>query len=277
MKRPTPGSYLDCLPEIKYHNKDHGHSSSDLKSILKNGPEKFKYFYDQPSKEPTDAMKVGSVLHCGLLRPEEFDQEIIQLPDLNLRTNAGKAEKEEFYMDNLDKLIVTQKQLDLGMGMVESCKRNDDIMELLSGSVCERSMYAEILGTPLRTRPDSYKNHVLLELKSTRDASPTEFAKQIANLHYHVSLVHYAQCMEQCAPEELEFAQIEYRFLVVENTEPFVTAVYRPTERMVHVGFELWKEAFALLQSCLENDTWPGHEETEIDLPGWAVPYEEEQ
>ena len=279
MERPRPGTYLDGLPENFYHNKDHGYSSSDLKTILKYGPEKFKYFYDEPSKPPSDAMKIGSILHCGLLRPDEFSDEICLMPDFNLRTKKGKLDKEIFEFENVNKLVVTQKQYDLGMAMVDACNNNDEICELLDDSVRERSMYADVLGTPFRARPDSYKDNVLHELKSTADGSPEGFAKQIANLNYHVSLAHYAHVMEECAPEKLEYSNIEYKFIVVENTPPHATAVYTPSERMIYVGNELWKEAIERLHYCLENDEWPGFnfESQEIDLPNWAVPKDMEE
>lgn len=280
MEKPRPGTYLDGLPENYYHNKDHGYSSSDLKAMLKMSPEKFKYLYDKSSSEPTDAMKIGSIFHCGLLRPEAIDEEIALMPTFNLRTNAGKAEKELFYADNADRLVVNQKQYDLAMAMVEACEGNDEVCELLDGSIRERSMYADLLETPFRARPDSYKANVLHELKSASDGSQEGFSKQIANLYYHVSLIHYARVMEECAPEGLAFEEIEYRFIVVENTAPHSVAIYSPSERMIHVGNELWKEALHKLIGCVENNSWPGYNMdekcTEIDLPNWAVPKEEE-
>lgn len=281
MERPRPGTYLDGLPEKQYHNKDHGYSSTHLKDILKMGPQKLKWALDQPQKAPSEAMKIGSVLHCGLLRPEEMGQEIKQMPDFNLRTNAGRECKAVFVEENQDILVVNQKELDLGMGMVESCLAHDECCDLLQDSIRERSMYTEFMDAPFRARPDSYKDNILHELKSTKDGSPEGFAKQVANLNYHVSLAHYAHVMEDCAPEKLMYDQIDYRFIVVENTPPHSVAIYIPSDRMIYVGNEMWKEAMSKLIACSENDSWPGYNydqpATEIDLPNWAVPREDEE
>ena len=279
MERPRPGTYLDGLPEYLYHNKEHGYSSSNLKDLLKSNPEKLKWKMAQQT-EPSEAMKIGTVLHCHLLRPEDFENEIAVMPSFNLRKKADKADKAIWELTNVDKQTVTKKELELGLSMANAVRENHEAMKLLDGAIKERSMYADIMGTPLRARPDAYKENILLEVKSTRDASEKEFAKQIANLYYHVSLVHYAHVMEECAPEKLTFEEIDYRFIVVENTPPHSVAIYTPSERMIYVGNELWKEALEKLQSCLENDIWPGYTEPgtseEIDLPNWAVPKEEE-
>jgi len=279
MDRPNAGTFIDNLPEHLYHDRKHGFSSSDFKAILKASPYHFWYNYNQPSKPPTEAMRIGSVLHARVLRPEAIDEEVAVMPELNLRTNAGKEQKEQFLIDNKDKLVVTSKEFDIGMSMAMAVVENQEAQRLLEGGINERSMYGEYQGTPLRARADSYKINQLNELKSTRDGSPSGFAKQIANLQYHVSLVHYAMLLEQCVPEIESFKSMEFYFIVVENFEPYAVSTYKANDLMIDVAWEQWKKAANIIKECSESNEWYGYTAKditpEISLPAWAIPYED--
>jgi len=274
VERPESGTYIDNLAEHLYHDRTHGYSSSDIKMLLKSTPYHFKYFHDKPATPPTEAMKLGSMLHGQVLRPEAMDEEITVMPDFNLRTKDGRANKEQFLEDNPHKLVITPKQWEEGMRMADSVSKNDQAMELLEGSIRERSMWAEAMGLPIRARADAYKKNALLELKSTRDASFDGFRRQIANLKYHVSLIHYAVCLEQCVPEIESVSNMEYYFICVENSEPYTTAVYKASQNMIDEAWEEWKRGMELLKTSIESDHWEGYmnhgEIEEIDLPSWA-------
>lgn len=276
MERPPDGTFIDGLPESQYHKKEHGFSSSNMKSILKTSLKHFKYELDQPPKPPTDAMKLGTIFHTKVLTPEVFDKEIVTLPAFNLRTKNGRLDKHEFETKNHDKLVVTEQQMEIGIGMAESVLECEEAMALFDGTINERSMYGSALGVPLRARADSCSSSKLLELKSARDGSPEGFTKAIANLKYHVSLVHYSELMEQCMPEVESAVQLEYYFIVAESHPPFAVAVYKASEQMIAIGWHEWKEALGKLSEALAADEWPGYTmrdvTPEIDLPRWAIP-----
>ena len=44
--------------------------------------------------EPTISLDIGKAMHCLILEPDEFDKRFATLPELDLRTNAGKAERD---------------------------------------------------------------------------------------------------------------------------------------------------------------------------------------
>lgn len=289
MDRPKSGTFIDNLPEHLYHNKRHGFSSSDLKAILKQSPYHFKYRYDQPPGEPTEAMRIGSVLHAHVLRPNEVMDEIAVMPPLQKKSKAQpltmKQQKEMFVEGHKDRTCVTEKENETGVAMAQAVRNNEEAMRLLEGGINERSLYGEVLGTPLRARPDSYKVRQLNELKSAADGSPSGFSRQIANLQYHVSLVHYLVLMEQAAPEfkdeEEAVLNTECFFIVVENFPPYAVSTYKASEAMIAVAFERWKFAINVLSESVEADFWPAYTPPdatfEIDLPRWAMPQEIEE
>ena len=72
-------------------------SRSELWNIHES-PQKFNYYKEHP-QEPTPALLFGQVFHKLALEPESFDQEFVVAPEVNRRTNAGKAAWAEFLED----------------------------------------------------------------------------------------------------------------------------------------------------------------------------------
>lgn len=64
-------------------------SSSQLKHMLRT-PAHFKASLET-SKEPSDAMKLGSLVHTLLLEPHLVDYEYTVMPKFDRRTKQGKA------------------------------------------------------------------------------------------------------------------------------------------------------------------------------------------
>lgn len=87
-----PGIYQDISNE-DYHNSPECNalSAGGIKSILKT-PAHFKAA--QTGNSPTPAMIFGSAAHSYILTPQLG--EVVQAPDINRRTKAGKEEWAEF-------------------------------------------------------------------------------------------------------------------------------------------------------------------------------------
>ncbi len=75
--------YISGMPEDYYHNTKGFISKSSLSSLDKETP--FRFFNGK-KKEPTQAMKMGTALHCAILEPEKFDASYILIPDVKAKT-----------------------------------------------------------------------------------------------------------------------------------------------------------------------------------------------
>jgi len=53
---------------------------------------RFMEYRKNNKTEPTASMQIGSLVHCLLLNPEDFDDLFIIMPKINKRTKEGKAE-----------------------------------------------------------------------------------------------------------------------------------------------------------------------------------------
>ena len=239
----------------EYHSYTEYIGSSGLKMIHK----KSVYHY-LTSKlfEPTDAMRLGTAVHTALLEPDNFDDEVVVLPELNLRTKAGREERDKI-MGNLQKGQVAIKQSDLET--IQAIKRNFDndrlANALINDSVIEASHYGEIQGIKIRCRPDAYlpDKGIISDIKTCADNSPKAFKSSVYNLGYHIQAVFYCEALKKITGKE--FNPLNFRFIAVETTYPFSCEVYALDEREIEAGYNAMKKAW---------DEWKVYKETGIIL-----------
>lgn len=141
----------------------------------------------------------------------------------------------------------------------------------------------EVIGEQLcRVRPDKWrKDGILIDLKSTEDASEEEFARSIAKWAYEVQDDFYlhgvAEALRQGGGFE-DFAEPRaFVFIAVEKTACVVdgqakgVAVYRLDDESRALGRTRWMTDLARYTKCQNSGEWPGYAATirSIKLPAW--------
>lgn len=278
-----PGWYRDLSNE-DYHGS-FGTSSSQLKTLIEKTPAHLKHGMAHPTG-PSDAMMIGTAVHTLVLEPDQFDNEVAVSPVLNLRTNAGRAARDEFEAANAGKAIITEAQFDQARAMAASVLSHPMASILLQDKVAESSVYWWYRSMDpdddsrykemLKVRPDAIcRDHsVIIDLKSAIDGSFTGFSKSINNFYYHVSAAMYLEGVNQCRPLLEAMGRIAYTkflFIVVENREPYLTSVYELSQEYLDIGKALYRRTLRTLREAREND-WPGYTDDirVIEPPSWA-------
>ncbi len=266
---------------INYHLSNaeyHAHpavSSSQIKHILRT-PAHFKASLET-SKEPTDAMRLGSLVHTLLLEPHLVDDEYTVMPKFDRRTKQGKADYEAWLEHNSHKTAITAEQMDTAINMTDSLATSR-VAQLLkvNETACEASIFYTdpATGIDCRVRPDfmikpcdAFPTGLIVDLKTTDNASPTAFMRTITNFGYHLSAAMYLDGYEA------EFGvRPAYIWLVVERDAPYAVASYTPTDEMLERGKADLDRALATLRTCMDSDHYPAYssEIMAIDLPKWA-------
>jgi exodeoxyribonuclease VIII len=140
----------------------------------------------------------------------------------------------------------------------------------LAGSpVIEQSIFWDADGIACRCRPDAVTERgVILDLKTTRDASPEGFAKSIAQYRYHVQAAFYSDGYKAAFGE----APRGFVFIAVETEPPYLVAVYVASETMTSRGRIEYQTDLDTFRECVATDTWPGYSSSPLtlDLPKWA-------
>ena len=105
-----------------YHGDTTRISKSGLDLIAKSPAHYWSRYLDpnREKKEPTAAMLLGTAVHFAILEPEEFGRRYQVLPEINKRSNAGKAEFEAL-MEHAKALSIRRSSHEMIMTIASVC------------------------------------------------------------------------------------------------------------------------------------------------------------
>jgi hypothetical protein len=160
---------------------------------------------------------------------------------------------------------VTAQEMEQALAMAASVRSNSTAALLLSDGQAEQSFWFDDIATGMRCkcRPDWFDGTTIVDLKTCQDASPTGFAKAIANFSYQIQAAHYLAGT----------LATRFIFVAVEKQAPYAIGVYElDTEALVH-GSIARHNALQILQDCKAVNDYPGYTDgiQTLQLPGWAL------
>jgi hypothetical protein len=217
-------------------------------------------------------MVTGQAVHCAVLEPERFLTDYTAAPKVDKRTKAGKARWVEFELQSKGKAILSPDDHDVCMGISRAISKHKAISSIVEaqGNTEVSIVWESPIGAICKSRLDKQlEDKIVVDLKTSRDASPEGFMKAIAQYSYHRQAAFY-----------LDAAQANtFLFVVIEKTPPFGAAVYRPDDEMIECGRREYGLLLETYKNCVDSNTWPGYPEQVIDigLPAWKAFQEERQ
>jgi exodeoxyribonuclease VIII len=126
----------------------------------------------------------------------------------------------------------------------------------------------------LRCRPDYLTDSgIVVDLKSTEDASPEGFAKSIANWRYYVQHPFYVDGINEAIRQaDLDRAKARTMvFIAVEKKPPYAVGVYVLDAESIELGRLDYIRDVNRLAEAMATDIWPGFGDDiqPIALPTW--------
>ena len=217
-------------------------------------------------------MMIGSAVDCLVLEPWEWDDRYASAPNVNKRTNAGKAELALFEMNNAGKIILSPKQIESANIMADRVMQHNGAQRYLSEPGESQMSGLQTFGPKsvlCKFRLDWFMRDqcVIVDLKTTRDASPKGFQKSIGEFGYHIQAGFYTKFMRTLGHEIAHWV-----FICVENTAPYGVAVYRLDDHAVEAGWRVAERFIDVYGQCLKTGVWPayGIKTQAIDMPPWS-------
>ena len=253
------------LPESEYHADTTSLSATGAKTLLRS-PAEYRHKLDHPMR--TAALELGTLFHALVLGQPHT----ITVQDWDGRTTAGKARKAEVEQAGLT--VISQADWDTAHRMADAVSVHRVADQLFSDGKPEVSAYATdpFTNVPMRGRMDWLREDGwIIDLKSTRDACPDEFAKSCANFGYHVQAAWYMELARANGVDVQGF-----RFVAVEKTAPHLVSVIELSERAIRHGSELGHQARVIWRECVDSGDWPAWGQAPnddvvvLDLPRWA-------
>ena len=265
----TRAGLIPGIPIEEYH-KGLAVSKSQLDQLAKS-PAHYLASLTTQRKE-TAAMRIGSLFHGLVLEPERV--KIAVAPVCDKRTKDGKAMWEAFCLENAGAEIVTAEEGEMLTGMVASVRAHSAASALLSGpGIAEGSAFwvDEQSGELCRCRPDFYREDlgIIVDLKSTEDASPSEFARSMAKYNYHMQSAYYQDGLGAATGEYIK----GFVFVACEKKSPYCTAVYRLDTQGEEAGRIKYRRLLLDLADCKSSGKFPGYSDRiePISMPAWSM------
>lgn len=264
----APTTIRHDLTNAEYHASP-AISKSGL-DLIRKAPALYRWRQANPT-EQTPAMRLGTLTHTVVLEPEAFDRSVIVRPEgIDRRTSAGKADWAAFEIEADGKEMITVEEMAKLAAIQQAVHTHPAAAKALAGRpTIEQSIFWDVDGIACRCRPDAVTERgVIVDLKTTRDASPEGFAKSIAQYRYHVQAAFYSDGYRAAFGE----APRGFVFIAVETEPPYLVAVYVASEAMTQRGRIDYQTDLDTFRRCQESGTWPGYSDAPltIDLPKWA-------
>jgi exodeoxyribonuclease VIII len=245
-------------------------------SVLKRSP---KEFYERfiaktwPEEERSSALRMGSLVHTMVLERDEVQNRYIMLPKVDRRTKEGRAIADAFAENAGDKEVVDEKDWTIAERCTEALLNHGAFKELIDGKgIIEKPIYWQIGGVDVAGTPDyvDLDRGVIVDVKTTQDASPDEFAKSMANYGYHRQAWMYTHGIR-----EIHGVDCRFFFAVVETARPHHAAVYEIDYDSIARGGEEVLTLLRQYQARLVMNCWD-HSWQEgigvLSLPRWYRP-----
>lgn len=267
MTTPTTEVRHD-LTNAEYHASP-AISKSGL-DLIRKAPALYRWRRDNP-QEPTPAMRLGTLTHTAVLEPDSFAASVIARPEgIDRRTSAGKAEWAAFEIEANGREIIAAEEMAKLEAIRDAVRAHPAAAKALAGSpTIEQSIFWDIDDVACRCRPDCVTERgVIVDLKTTRDASPDGFSKSIHQYRYHVQAAYYSDGYEAAFGSPPR----GFVFIAVETEPPYLVAVYVASETMVLRGRADYLADLETFRRCRDADEWPGYSTAPltIELPKWA-------
>ena len=263
------------LSNADYHAHP-AYSKSDLDAANKSG----RHLLDKkngPPRPSTAAFDLGTALHAAALPGESLDSVAVRMPEgLKRTTKEGRA----FVAEHADKIILNTTDAHCLDQMMLSLREHPVSSALVNGELAgksEQSFFATEpeTGLKVKCRPDFMLDDgsLIIDLKTTTDASPKGFQKSLVNFRYYVQAAWYLDVVEMSTGKRPD----GFLFVAVEKQRPFSTGVYVADEEMIKIGREHAMEDLRNIAKWKSEDSYPGYSDRAemISLPKWMLPKED--
>lgn len=196
-------------------------SKSDL-SLLKRSPHHLwaKKQGLMPPKQ-TQSLLLGSLVHKLVLERADFLNEYYVECKIDRRTKSGKA-KALLYAHET-RTAAPIETLKLALKIARRVKQIKTTGNFLRDGVAEMSYFSELNGVAVKCRPDYYNASLglVIDLKTTTDASADSFARSVASFDYDMQAAFYLDVLSS-----LGLGASNFLFIAVETSEPFMVGFY---------------------------------------------------
>lgn len=251
------------------------HSSAGISKhgldLIRKAPALYQHKKANP-EEPTPAMRWGTLAHTAILEPDKMDEETFILPACDRRTKEGKEIYAQAMREAAGRTIITleeAQQLDDmrdAFYAEKACRNAVQNIEHIEASLYWIDPFQDV---QCRARMDAIrKDGIVIDYKTTQDATPKAFLRTVLSFRYHVQAAFYLDALKTVTGQDGTFLLIAQ-----EKTPPYLSCVYVVGDDLIEQGRKEYREDLAAYKTCFDTGDWPSissHPVT-LNLPKWAT------
>lgn len=257
------------MTDVEYH-KHPSVSNSSLGKILKS-PAHYQAYLTEP-RESTAAQHFGSLFHKRLLEPELYKSSVcvdISVGDKRKKENQEKYQ--EFLALNVHREVVSIEQSRHLEGMTNAVFANSAASKLLLQARNEQAFFWHDLksGVDCKCKPDVLREgHIIVDIKTTRDASRAAFGRDAFRFGYHRQAAFYLRGLSAVTGHRYD----TFLIVAVEKEPPYGVTVHVFDDTQIQLGEAQVEKALKLYKECSVLEDWPSYDSDikPLSYPAWA-------
>ena len=249
---------INDMTNADYHAHE-GISSTAVKTVFKSSLAHWK----GAVRKENPAFDLGSAVHALVLEPH---RNLVVRGPVDRRGSKWKDKQAEL---TADQVLLPEAEFDVARQMADNILAHPSAAGYFGdGMVAEQSIFADCpdTGLLLKCRPDALSHNVIVDIKTTVDASPSGFDKQVWQYGYGIQDAFYRRV---CSLAGLDVD--DFIFVAVEKQPPYVVAVHVLSDEYINWADMVVTDTLQRIKYAQENNKfltgWP--ETNVIHPPRW--------
>jgi hypothetical protein len=267
-------------------------NASTLKELYRKSPKHYQAGLDFPEPEPR-VFVLGSAIHCIVLENSEFSDRYTVMPEFEptevdkktgevkpkasgwKNTKDYKQQKAIWCKKHSDKIILEREELDLCVNIMKAVDLSP-FRHLIQDGAAEITVLAKCRNMDAKGKFDllieSEHEIIIVDLKTTKDASEEGFMKSVFNYDYDLAAAWYKEMLLSIPGYEQK--EIRFMWLAVEKQPPFSVCCYEASDEVLNNGRAKCSKALVKYKEWLAVGAESGYTaETQvvpIKVPSWG-------
>lgn len=212
----------------------------------------------QYEREVNSRFDLGSAAHIMLLEKQRSDR-IVVVDAKDWRTNAAKEARDAAVAGGKFAVLIEQyNEVCLMASVARQFIDTTELAGIFENGRAEQTVIWQEGQAWCRCRPDwlTPDSNIIVDYKTTTDANPEAFARQIARMGYDLQAEHYTRGVHATKSEDKE---PKFVFLVQELAKPYLCSLVALSATYRVVGISKFKHALRLWDKCMANHDWPAY------------------
>ena len=238
------------ITDKNYYNDHMYTTNSTLKLFIDKCPKSFEYTMQNPPL-PSAAMRFGTAFHMVALEGMDtfYKHYAVEPDNIDKRTTIGKTTWERFVARSRGKEHISHKDFTLITNMNAELRSNKNYSLLSECNKFEEICLwrNETLDILCKGKLDAIntQDKYIVDLKTTRDASPDAFRETIINHKYHMQAAFYCDAL----------GYKDYYIYAIEKSKPYCMCVYKISDELIREGRLMYTQAIIEYKAYIHNNT----------------------